>query len=747
MKIVVTCGSPWSNLHKIGALLQASGVQAAKAAKRDVSETIQAWHAHAVTAYSDNADALLCPVPIAPSKPWEQMATDIFAANADQACWGWADTKSTWFLDFWLNYDPHFIFVLVYDAPHKDFAKCINADDAEYNSGEFIQIWLRYNKELLKFYNRHSDRSVLLSYEACVNSPEILRKICGEKLGLNLTGIAPEQVKSESTLPLLELLALQILEPYQDAKELFAEMEASALNTIPAKGSSQNELLSEAISEYQNLRKHSQQFVIQQQENIHLVEDKLNLSNCLADMERERDVLNQAQQQLKQQMDEVQLQQQTAHKIIQQENELLLLQLHQVQEELEHCFVDNQSLIVLKEDLEKRIIALEYEREQLNQTQQQLSEAQHQSVQKEIQQENELLLLQLHQVQEELEHYFMEYQGLQSRNEEMASRWQRFYARFPDYYDYSAIEICDVDIKADYHAVKWRIDDLLQSNGSIPTLTFKTVVDNGLMGLLFEKGDENNSTASLLSWPLLLNGQAQLFINFCADQAVRSDAISNQCSKLAATDWIRVKTLLNVLADALGQENILSSDARSKIDVAYWLNVISVLRQAYIDAPAIFRFDTVSLYKEQVNPDYEHLWFKFKEVRFGDSYWPDFQFRLSAANVKREGFSVFPKLEFPLSDDKTLPFEKWTIEIEDAIGARMELRFALAPPAIDIQVWNSFVAHDQALIASILQQLPFILECVESQGSRISRPYDDWKNMVNEMQAVFKLLIEVNCPV
>lgn len=771
MKIVVTCGSPWSNIQAIEALLQAGGVQPAKAAQRYSLETIQAWHDRVVTAYSDDTNALLCPAPITPSKPWEQMATEIFAVNADQVCWGWADTKSTWFLDFWLNYDPHFRFVLIYAAPHKDFVKFIDSDESAYKVNEFIQTWLSYNKELLKFYNRHPERSILLNYETCINSPEVFRKLCGEKFGLNLTGVALESIKSDDTFPLLELLAIQILETYQEAKELYAEIEATAgLKSISAKDRLQDKLLSGAINEYQNLRKYSQQLVNVQQEVIQLAKDKTNLSDCLADMERERDRLNQAKHQLQQQLGEVQLQQQTVQKEIQQENELLLLQLHQVQEELEHYFVENQSLqarnqdttallqgqidqisqekaqlTAVRTDLENRIAALEGERNQLNQSQHQLQQqlgevqTQQQTVRKEIQQENELLLLQLHQVQEEVEHYFVECQGLQSQNQEITSRWQRLYARVPDYHDYSAIDICDVEKRTDYSAIKWNIGDFFHGNRSIPTLTFKTVVDNGSMGFLFEKGDGN--TASLLSWPLHINNPSEFFLTLFAKQANESDTVFNQLSKLAATDWVMLKGLFYVLTNALEQENILTPEARSKIDVTYWSNVITVMRQAYLDIPDVFRFDKVYLYKEYVDPHYEHLWFKFKEVRFGDSYWPDFQFRLSAADVKLGSFSVFPKLEFPLSDDKTLPFQKWTIEINDAFGERMELRFALAPPAIDIQVWNSFVAHDQALVSSILQQVPLILELVERQGTRISRSYEDWKKIVNDMQGVFKLLI------
>jgi len=138
---------------------------------------------------------------------------------------------------------------------------------------------------------------------------------------------------------------------------------------------------------------------------------------------------------------------------------------------------------------------------------------------------------------------------------------------------------------------------------------------------------------------------------------------------------VNARVLFNVITTALEQENILSSDTRSKIDAGHWLKLITTLRQAYLDTPSSFRFDKVSLYKEQVNPDYEHLWFKFKEVRFGDSYWPDFQFRLSAANVKAGKFQYFPNWNFHYQKIKlchfgngilksTMPWEKeWSFAL------------------------------------------------------------------------------------
>jgi len=108
------------------------------------------------------------------------------------------------------------------------------------------------------------------------------------------------------------------------------------------------------------------------------------------------------------------------------ENELLLLQLHQVQEELEQGFLDHRQQLAqadaaraeqvglhanLQEELKQLADKLSASAEALTAAQQTADQGRHQI--SELESENELLLLQLHQVQEELEQYFLDNRQLQ----------------------------------------------------------------------------------------------------------------------------------------------------------------------------------------------------------------------------------------------------------------------------------------------------------------------------------------------
>ena len=93
-----------------------------------------------------------------------------------------------------------------------------------------------------------------------------------------------------------------------------------------------------------------------------------------------------------------------------EEAELTLLQLHQVQEELEQVFLQKQARESEVNELKQQLRAREREPKSAQQSNSAVGNQQLATPQadlKEAREEAELTLLQLHQVQEELEHYFL----------------------------------------------------------------------------------------------------------------------------------------------------------------------------------------------------------------------------------------------------------------------------------------------------------------------------------------------------
>ncbi len=121
-----------------------------------------------------------------------------------------------------------------------------------------------------------------------------------------------------------------------------------------------------------------------------------------------------------------------------EEAELTLLQLHQVQEELEHYFLQSteqaKQLETLKQEQEQALTArdqqanraahLEEELSKLRSDRETAVQQAHQDT-TEAREEAELTLLQLHQVQEELEHYFLLSRGQAQQLERYEALLQR----------------------------------------------------------------------------------------------------------------------------------------------------------------------------------------------------------------------------------------------------------------------------------------------------------------------------------
>lgn len=338
---------------------------------------------------------------------------------------------------------------------------------------------------------------------------------------------------------------------------------------------------------------------------------------------------------------------------------------------------------------------------------------------KETTQESELLLLQLHQVQEELEHYFLQHQEVLKGKEEVDQRWQRMQQRMPDYCDFDAIEI----VAAEANTTSWRIKNLNAVGRNWPQLEFKTTLENDTAGYLLARQPE--ATSLLAHWPVCAAEQPELLLIPVGTQQNGAQRLES-LRQLATSDWTLLQTLTRLL---LTQADFAASPA-----AAPGLQKLSNVLGQF---PATLRFDTVSLKREQVNPDYEHLWLCLHNLSFAGKHWPEFEFRLSCAGVRPKTFGRNPKLEFPEHTGQQ-PFAAWFDESFDDFGAKLELRFAL-PDAMDMALWQRLPPADHAFIAALLGRMPAILKTLQAAGRKIKRNWEDWLTMAGEMQRVLAL--------
>ena len=477
MKIVITTGHPECGLAQVYALLCAAGLSAAQPSQRDGWSPAE-FHTALLKAHDLSATPLAEVAGLAPGGVWLQLASDLFANNLSGADWGWAEARSLGLLRFWTDFDPQVRVVLVYAAP--EYLLATRAGPAPALK-PWLASWQEHHEALLRFYHRHADRAVLINAAAALADPAqcISRISAAWGMALNATDAA----MAPANPPALGVQAARWwLEGEHEVAALLAELESAA--TLPSPAAMAGEMSRLAVWEdYLALRAeagraallaplaqvrdeqtalaHARQLqlvtlrtayeeqaqlaVDRQALLVQLAGDKENLEQTLGERETQLASAQQAQLGLEHSVASHLLQIQT---LAQGENEALVAcaQAAAQCDTLTQLATDHvQWLAALKLENEGLQGQTAKQRDHIEQLEalhaQQTRVAAEQATQlaevtrtqtaaeqlcrealATLTEENELLLLQLHQVQEELEHYFLRHEeaernGAQAREE------------------------------------------------------------------------------------------------------------------------------------------------------------------------------------------------------------------------------------------------------------------------------------------------------------------------------------------
>ena len=336
-------------------------------------------------------------------------------------------------------------------------------------------------------------------------------------------------------------------------------------------------------------------------------------------------------------------------------------------------------------------------------------------------QEGELLLTQLHQVQEELEHYFLEHQKIKQEKQAQDKRLQRMLQRISTYCDYASLQVAAGDVAG---VLNWRIEGLETAGRQIECLECSTQLLDNTATLRFKPG----APLPLCHWTGKADPEGILIAP--ALEGAREDLAS-----LAPSDLQLLQNLAGVFQQALSTPASLALPAdypASDLQRAFaeWPDQLAKL-------PTALRFDRVTLRNNQVNPDYEHIWFAIENLMLGQQHWAHFEFRLSCANVRPRRFGTHPKLEFPQETGQA-PLPGWFDESYDDFGSKLELRFAL-PEAMDVQVWGELGDTDRRFMVALLDALPGLLNALEAGGTQLSRAWKDWHDLAENARRILEI--------
>lgn len=330
MKVLLCTGSPHSGYEQVFELLVKAGVAQAQPGSRGALSP-QLLQAQLLKSYDVDQNDPSSVNQVKPGKLWAQLAAGLFLANISSDVWGWADHQTTVLMDFWLDFDPQVRLVLVYSTPQDYLAQVLDLalpptlQAVDTALGE----WTRLSTALLRYYYRHPERCVLVNSQQAVEQPQAL--LDGLATHWQLTGLSAIVASHAPAYGHLQFrLINELIDPQHAALGLSQELDGAALlPSAPRTNSQHDASTNSALSDWINMRSHHGELA---RSNLKLIADIADVTKVNAQLKAELSERPQVAQVAVQLADH------------QRESELLLLQLHEVQEELEHYFLLHQEL-------------------------------------------------------------------------------------------------------------------------------------------------------------------------------------------------------------------------------------------------------------------------------------------------------------------------------------------------------------------------------------------------------------------
>ncbi len=371
---LMVVGHPLSGYASVEQVLHSCGLKPAATSKTQglsptqVSDMLmRAYRVQPLTALQ----ALENIKPIIPSPVWQSLALDLLLGNLDQELWGWSDPQAIYLLDYWKNLDHQLAFVLVYESPQASIAGLFDKPDVDCTE-EVVQAasanWLAYNEALLNFYLGNTERCLLVhGQQVRAKTADYLRQVqhqMGVELQMPWGGVGGE-VKHSAWNALQTELCARVLSANPKMALMYADLQSVASlpqGDVKAKPSFITDMA--LLSKFVALNRSNLRFqrYVEELKAAKEVQEQQYLAALAEDRQRNIEELRQKEAELLSRVGELdgQLQQAreevnqhaavaaaeyvTSNKALEEENELLLLQLHQVQEELVKYYLENEEI-------------------------------------------------------------------------------------------------------------------------------------------------------------------------------------------------------------------------------------------------------------------------------------------------------------------------------------------------------------------------------------------------------------------
>lgn len=653
MKTLCITGTECAMFNKISDTIFNAGISPAKTITQPNGSSMDFndWHQKVV----DENSLLSIDSSSKIGRVWEQLAVDLFMENVGQEKWGWACPQSVKLLNFWHSFAPQLCFILLYSTPEEAiYTASINEKNNIDNSADnIIQQWIANQQIMLKFYLKNPQQTLLVNVNDFKKNPQNLVEKINEHFNFNLNSFtALNDPDSEN---------LKILEPNSLAEYLV---------NITLQ---QSQYLSEVNTLFSELEKNK-------------------VAICVDEIIAENGIMNNS------------ISTENNSKISNNNNDSIVVDSYALLCKYNYDISNNINL-------QNNFVELQDSRE-----------------------EADLLLRQLHKVQEELEFYYLEYRAEKKRADTIESKWEKMLNKHPYYIDCDNI-ICQNS--SDNQGLFWSLENIEIFNRSIDFLQLETLLWQDK--IIFRFVEKQDKDLPLLVWnPNSKDNQNNNEFIVCP--LIVNDAIQ----QLATTDIILLKNLSVLFFQQLqnNKDGIIVSNPNINLFINMFRQIPDFLDNVL---PKTLRFDELYIKDYEELGEYENLTFHLTNISFANKLYKNFEFRLACANIQDNQFGTDPKLEFPEEFGKII-LENWFAESEDNYGSKLELRFAI-PNAMDINVWDKLSQNDKNFIYNLVNLLPnriTQLSKINTNEKMFSRSFDDWINLANTIKNILNTQLAAN---
>jgi len=316
-------GHKYSKLEQVSDLIEKMGIERASISKNERLEIIEINKTILKSKKKNKPISQQLKI----AKVWDTLALDLFLGNIDKDFWFFEDSNAVNLLDYWKSLDEQLGFVLVYNDPKNMLMNFINLKEkiSPKKLDKLLNGWVEYNTTLLNFFYKNQDKSFLVNSNQLkknnIESIEELTKKIGfevdaEQITQALCSVEVQKEISKEKSNLVEFLGEALLYEYPAVASLYEEMQSVA-NIFDRDHNTYKKVdIKDAFCEVVKLEKQ---------------QEKFELDSIAFNVEQEK-LLHSLKTKEMQEREK------------REENELLLTQLHQVQEELEKYYLQNKAL-------------------------------------------------------------------------------------------------------------------------------------------------------------------------------------------------------------------------------------------------------------------------------------------------------------------------------------------------------------------------------------------------------------------